>query len=551
MGRVAIKTFVIAVLAAVFFSSCSKIEQDERTGNSLVVKLDVPEKNTVYVYRDEPYEFHFTVDRASCPAIARVTLAEGLEAKVLINNSGEGILTITTQDGGHAQVNVFNGTGGCILDVYAQIHDIEIDAEDGFEFEPDGRTIVRNIRTTIPEEDRERIEAVSDAPWLDVTTDGKTVTLKAPWNNEYKVRVANVTLRAKNGNTEGKTMVFTQGWEDDTPEGCIAFRDRPFKDACLKVADTDADGHISFSEALGIRRLDIRGLGIENLTGIDYFRDLEEIDFRDNRIEHADMLTNLPKLHFLDMEGNPLKTFDVHGCQQVFSLCRFDTRGDFKNGTFEPQYKVKYGQVNVSAACDSSRRGSKTVDFTKPSSVSEEMDYEVHLLKRHNRGPGYPLILMGIGFTDTEVEDGNYRRLIDVMFNALTKGTRDFSESKYNEYFDYFFVDFISPKRECSIEKDWWETLPKHVMEFEKRLATFYEQEYFKGLWNKVLYYAYAIDYYKEDAPSIITINCPEFNDRSSILHIGRTRHEDNQSGLGNRECLIDIECIDLLWAHW
>ncbi|MGN1221131.1 MAG: hypothetical protein ACI4TU_09335 [Candidatus Cryptobacteroides sp.] len=103
--------------------SCNKIEQGEDSVQR-VVKIDVPEYNTVHVYRDEPYEFRFTVDETCLPASARVMLADGLQAKVIVNSAGEGTLVITTEKGGTAQVNVYNRTSGCIFNVTASLHTI-------------------------------------------------------------------------------------------------------------------------------------------------------------------------------------------------------------------------------------------------------------------------------------------------------------------------------------------------------------------------------------------------------------------------------------------
>ncbi|MGN1221130.1 MAG: hypothetical protein ACI4TU_09330 [Candidatus Cryptobacteroides sp.] len=320
-------------------------------------------------------------------------------------------------------------------------------------FDPDGGTVTCGIRTTIPEDELGRIEVVSDASWLEASTDG--------------------------------------------------------------------DGQVSFDEALAIRRLDLRGLGIEDLTGIESFQNLEEIDFRDNKVEHADMLTQLPLLHCLDMEGNPLKSFDVHGCQQVFSLCRFDTRGDFHEGTFEPQYKVRYGQANVSAACDIERLGSKTVDYTKPVSISTEMDYGMHLLREHTVGPGYPLVLMGIGLTDTEIEDGNYRRLMEVLFNRVTKGIENLPASEFREYFDIFYINFISPERDCAADIEWMNGMQTHIKEYEKSLSNYYGKDYMRQLSWKVFYYAHVIGYCHKSIGGKAGIGSDIFNGKSFDVGCG------------------------------
>lgn len=509
---------VYAAALGMAVSSCEKDPASETPKNT-TIGIDIPEENFIHVYKNEPNEFRFNVNKNCLPASARVTLADGLQAKVIVNSAGEGTLTLTTTDGGRAQVNVYSRTNGCIFNVTAEIHNIDIDTEDGYELAPDGTTVTYGISTTIPEDERGRIEVVSDASWLEASTNGRTVTLRVPLNDEYKVRTANVTLRTKDGSTEGKPVVFTQGWEDDTPEGCVAFRDRPFKNGCLKAADTDGDGQVSFSEALEIRRLDVRGLGIENLTGIERFQNLEEIDFRDNKVEHADVLTQLPQLHSLDMEGNPLKSFDVHGCQQVFSLCRFDTK--MLNDNFYPQYKVRYEQVNVSAECDAERRGSTTVDFTKPQSSTAEMDYGVHLMKEHTVGPGYPLVLMGIGLTDTEIEDGNYRRLMEVLFNRVTKGIENLPASEFREYFDIFYINFISPERDCTADIEWMNGMQTHIKEYEKSLSNYYGKDYMRQLSWKVFYYAHVIGYCHKSIGGKAGIGSDIFNGKSFDVGCG------------------------------
>jgi hypothetical protein len=104
--------------------------------------------------------------------------------------------------------------------------------------------------------------------------------------------------------------------------------------------DANNNGEIEFSEALQTRSLNIQYSSIMSIVGIEYFTNLESIDFRNNLITNVNLNTlvslntlvlnnneltnldvsNLTNLIFLHCEGNELSSFNVSGLSVLENL---------------------------------------------------------------------------------------------------------------------------------------------------------------------------------------------------------------------------------------
>ncbi|TFD97093.1 CotH kinase family protein [Jeotgalibacillus sp. R-1-5s-1] len=62
----------------------------------------------------------------------------------------------------------------------------------------------------------------------------------------------------------------------------------------------------------GVRELDLKDLQLESIEGIQYFKDLEVLDLKDNLITDAALLGELPKLRWLDLSGNNIEKVSLN-----------------------------------------------------------------------------------------------------------------------------------------------------------------------------------------------------------------------------------------------
>lgn len=71
-----------------------------------------------------------------------------------------------------------------------------------------------------------------------------------------------------------------------------------------------------------------------------------------------------------------------------------------------------------------------------------EHDKEVNVIQRHSAGQGIPLVLMGDGFIDREIESGYYN---EVMHQAVENLFSEEPIHSLREYFDIYAVTVVSP----------------------------------------------------------------------------------------------------------
>ena len=109
----------------------------------------------------------------------------------------------------------------------------------------------------------------------------------------------------------------------------IAINDTTFPDAVFRGyiaenADTDKDSLLSESEIAGVTGLDVSGMGIRDLRGIEYFTELESLDCSDNALTSLDLSANTA-LQTLEAGGNRLDiVLDENNAFDVSSLPGFD-----------------------------------------------------------------------------------------------------------------------------------------------------------------------------------------------------------------------------------
>jgi hypothetical protein len=99
--------------------------------------------------------------------------------------------------------------------------------------------------------------------------------------------------------------------------GLVTIPDEHFKNALISLGlDTNQDGEISFRECKGLRNLDVNGQGISDLTGIDAFTDLENLNCSGNQLTHLRLPFNT-SLQTLNCSGNILDTLEIYACKKL------------------------------------------------------------------------------------------------------------------------------------------------------------------------------------------------------------------------------------------
>ena len=221
-------------------------------------------------------------------------------------------------------------------------------------------------------------------------------------------------------------------------EDSVAFRDAVFSAAMVSIADTNGDGEVSLDEALAVREIIVSGKGIADLTGIEAFRNVWKLDVRDNAIEDATILRELPSLYWLDLRGNRnLRTFDVTGCSLYFEHCAFDPAEGLV-------YYTTRNQVGVTNASDPECLHSRHEEDSRRTSDWSSQD-ELVLMRRHTKGDGYPAVFTGVSYIDVDMQDGSFERL---MRRAMQLMLENYSGMDvYGDYLDIYCVKHKSPSR--------------------------------------------------------------------------------------------------------
>ena len=113
-----------------------------------------------------------------------------------------------------------------------------------------------------------------------------------------------------------------------TPERIVSIDEEHFPDSVFReyitAADLDKDHWLDEDEIAGVTGIDVSGMGIRDLRGIEYFTELESLDCSDNELTSLDLSANTA-LQTLNAGGNRLDiVLDENNAFDVSSLPGFN-----------------------------------------------------------------------------------------------------------------------------------------------------------------------------------------------------------------------------------
>lgn len=107
--------------------------------------------------------------------------------------------------------------------------------------------------------------------------------------------------------------VYSFAAEGDVEINETNFPDANFRTMVSKKADTDKDGILTKAEMDAVTTLDVSEERISDITGIEYFKNIEVLKINSNQITEVDLSQN-KNLKNLNCYNNKLTELDVSGC---------------------------------------------------------------------------------------------------------------------------------------------------------------------------------------------------------------------------------------------
>jgi Leucine-rich repeat (LRR) protein len=97
------------------------------------------------------------------------------------------------------------------------------------------------------------------------------------------------------------------------------FPDVAFREYIINHFDTDKNEKLSSDEISKIENVDVSKMGIEDLTGIEYFTNISYLYCNGNKLKTLNLST-LTKMTVLDCSNNNLSNLDLSKCVSLISL---------------------------------------------------------------------------------------------------------------------------------------------------------------------------------------------------------------------------------------
>ncbi|MCD8003247.1 MAG: leucine-rich repeat domain-containing protein [Clostridia bacterium] len=117
------------------------------------------------------------------------------------------------------------------------------------------------------------------------------------------------------GEVEVITANFGEG--DEYSINQKHFPDSAFMEYVSSEIDTNGNGFLSESEMAAVTEINVSGLGIETLSGIETFASLEILDCSDNELTNISVITYMYELTELYCSGNKISSLDLCNCSNL------------------------------------------------------------------------------------------------------------------------------------------------------------------------------------------------------------------------------------------
>lgn len=255
------------------------------------------------------------------------------------------------------------------------------------------------------------LSVTSDVDWIVISDDQGTVRVLQ--NETDELRTGHISVLDDTGRFSSGILV-SQEPAMRYKDGCVFFRDRRFKKAVLAVYDEDGDSELSFDEACRVRRLELSGLDIRNLAGIEEMKGIQYLDVSHNQIDSTDFsdYEAFYDLRYIDLRGNSL------------TRCRNEVFGNAVNfgGCYEgPSFK---GYADIGSF--------RETKYYSPAVVFDGA--EVVCLQEHSKGNGLFLLFADYSVLDKAYTNGAAREIYESWMEKV------FSCEPFKSFRDYFSV---------------------------------------------------------------------------------------------------------------
>jgi len=164
------------------------------------------------------------------------------------------------------------------------------------------------------------IKTIQEEGWLTVSPmQGKgnaTITIDATENIEFSERIAFIIISSEGIKTDTVKIIQTP-----TLDVAEKIADDIFRQFCLKEYDNSPkDGKISAKEALSVMDINVKGLEIHSLTGIEYFTKIRKLFCSANNLSEINISKN-KDIRILDCSFNSsLTNIDVSELSKLTDL---------------------------------------------------------------------------------------------------------------------------------------------------------------------------------------------------------------------------------------
>ena len=147
---------------------------------------------------------------------------------------------------------------------------------------------------------------------LTIMVDGSTL------NESVYFEEAMVSLRLEVTN-EANTITSKYVGLKRYDMGHITIPDEVFKGYLVENFDSNGDGEVSKREAAAVQTIDVNGMNINSLAGIDYFINLKSLNCSKTQVQQLD-LSELPNLTSLDCSNTQVQQLDLSELPNLTSL---------------------------------------------------------------------------------------------------------------------------------------------------------------------------------------------------------------------------------------